>query len=98
VQFPVRFMDIYYYASLLVASVFMFSLVLSSVRKKNLTTTASWNKIFLILVALSFSLSSMFMLFYYWGVSMTYVAVSQNYPLIPILGTILKWMYQNIIL
>lgn len=98
VQFPVRFLDIYYYASIIVAAVLMFSLVISSLGKKDWHATASWNRIFLILIALSFSLSSMFILFYYWVVSMTYVAVSQNYPVIPILGMILNWMYQNIIL
>lgn len=96
-MFPIRFLDIYYYASLLVAVFLMFLLVIISLRNKN-SSSASWNRIFLILVALSISLSSIFMLFYYWVVSMTYVAVSQNYPVIPILALILNWMYQNIIL
>ena len=47
-----------------------------------------------IFIALSLAEAMIMIIFYYWVVTITYISPSQNLTLIPIMGDILKWMYQ----
>jgi len=56
--------------------------------------TALMDKSILFFMALSLAEATLLLLFYYWVVTITYISPSQNLTLIPIMGDVLKWMYQ----
>lgn len=96
-NFPLPFMNIYYYAALITSLSIITALstgFLASGRKK---ATAILDKLTLFIIAMSLSLASMFLLFYFWVVNMTYMSPSQNYTILPILQKVLEWMYQNVL-
>ncbi|NJD51796.1 MAG: hypothetical protein FIB07_02910 [Candidatus Methanoperedens sp.] len=92
-QFPVRFMYLYYYVSQLTA-VFLLIVVSLNILIKNERFFVITKKLTMFFISLSIAEASFLMLFYYWVVSMTYISPSQNFAILPILGNILKWMYQ----
>lgn len=93
-EFPIQFMNVYY-NSALITSVSLIILVAISLLLKN-ETSYLLDKLILFGIAASLALSSFFLLFYYWIVSMTYISPSLNHTILPVLENILKWMYQII--
>lgn len=95
--YPLPFVNIYYSLALITSIILLISLSMSLLIRNNKPLTDSLDKITLFLIALSFAQASVLLLFYYWVVTITYISPSQNYTVLPILGDILKWMYQAIL-
>lgn len=93
-EFPLPFMEIYYYA----AQLTMISLIIvgstSILLKKKKPFSVILNKFNVFFISISLVLASFLMLFYYWVVSMTYISPTQNFSILPIMENILRWMYQ----
>ena len=97
IGFPVKFISIYYYTSILLAiSLFLF-ITISVMGKKKKKTVNLQEKLSLLLIACVIAEATAFILFYYWAVTISYVSPSQNFTIIPILNNIIEWMYQTII-
>jgi hypothetical protein len=97
--FPINFIDIYYYMSILIISSFFLLLTTyhpMTKGKKKLNLGLHGN-LLLLLIAFAIAQASAFLLFYYWIANMSYIAPSQNIPIIPILNYIIEWMYRIII-
>ncbi len=94
-EFPLPFMNIYYYAALF-TSLSLIVIVSTNILMNKKPAPALLNSMTIILIALSLALASMFLLFYYWVVSMTYTSPSQNFTILPVLQNILGWMYGSI--
>lgn len=98
IGFPINFITIYYYTSLLIIGSF-FLLIITyhpiNKKKKNLNLGLHGN-LLLLLIAFAIAQASSFLLFYYWVVNMSYIAPSQNIPVIPSLNYIIEWMYRII--
>jgi len=92
--FPPPFLEIYYTAAMIssISLIIVLSLVLSIQNKR--PAAASLDKFVIFFIALSIAMGSIFLLFYYWVKSMTYVSPSQNFAVIPFMQTILEWMYR----
>src|SRR3972149_626113 len=77
--FPPPFLEIYYTAAMIssISLIIVLSLVLSIQNKR--PAAASLDKFFIFFMALSIAMGSIFLLFYYWVKSMTYVSPSQNF-------------------
>lgn len=93
VEFPVPFLNIYYYIALITS---LFMILLFSIRLFVHSKRYAIDNLIIFTTALSLALSSFFLLFYYWFVSMTYMSPSQNYTILPVLQKILQWMYTMI--
>ncbi|CAG0982546.1 hypothetical protein METP3_02169 [Methanosarcinales archaeon] len=95
--YPPPFMNIYYSLALITSIILLISLSMSLLiknNKNNKSFTDLLDKITLFLIALSLGQASIMLIFYYWVVTIIYISPSQNYTILPILGNILKWMYQ----
>ena len=92
--FPPPFMSIYYSLALITSIILLISLSMSLLIENNKSLTDLLDKITLFLIALSLAQASIILIFYYWVVTVTYISPSQNYTILPILESILKWMYQ----
>ncbi len=93
--FPVAFLDIYYKAAL-ITSIFLIIILLISIYVSGKRNISFLDNSITAVIALSLALSTSFLVFYYWIVSMTYVSISQNFTIVPIPGIIIGWMYQFI--
>lgn len=96
VKFPIPFVDIYYYGSSLTALflILLFSAGLIDQKRKSIVSFK--NNTLLFLIALALSEASMFLFFYYWVVSMTYISPGQNLSVLPIINNMIEWMYSII--
>lgn len=94
--FPVKFLDVYFYAAS-TSFILLLILIMGLLVKKRPAGNVV-EKLTIFIVALSIAEASFLMLYYYWVVSMTYISPSQNFTIIPILGNILEWMYRIIII
>lgn len=92
--FPPPFMHIYYSLALITSFFLMISLSMSLLTGKKKSYSALLDKITLFFMSLSLAEASILLLFYYWVVTITYISPSQNQTIVPILESILKWMYQ----
>jgi len=92
--FPPPFMNIYYSLALITSIILLISVSMSLLIENNKPLTDLLDKITLFLIALSLAQASIILIFYYWVVTITYISPSQNYTILPILESILKWMYQ----
>ena len=95
VKFPLPFMDIFYKVSLATSLLLLILLSISILFSD--MKSAVLDKSMIFVVALTLAEASFLLLFYYWVVSMTYIAPAQNHTILPVIGDILKLMYQNII-
>ena len=87
-DFPVPFLNIYYESALLTLISLLSILSISII-----FNVKSTDKLMVFIIAVSFSLASIFLLFYYWVVTMTYISPEQNYLIVPIMDNILRSMY-----
>jgi hypothetical protein len=92
-EFPLPFMNIYYYTAL-ATSISLIILVSASLLLKNKRFITPINNLLIFTIALAMAEASIFLLFYYWVVSMTYTTPSQNFTIVPVLQNILDWMYR----
>ena len=92
--FPPPFMNIYYSLALITSIILLISVSMSLLIENNKPLTDLLDKITLFLIALSLAQASIILIFYYWVVTITYISPSQNNTILPILESILKWMYQ----
>ncbi|MDL5502037.1 MAG: hypothetical protein QSU88_02370, partial [Candidatus Methanoperedens sp.] len=95
--YPPPFMNIYYSLALITSIILLISLSMSLLIKNNKPLTDLLDKITLFLIALSLAQASILLIFYYWVVTITYISPSQNYTILPVLESILKWMYQAVL-
>ncbi|KPQ41110.1 MAG: hypothetical protein MPEBLZ_04346 [Candidatus Methanoperedens nitroreducens] len=95
--YPPPFMNIYYSLALITSIVLLISLSMSLLIENNKPLADLLDKITLFLIALSLAQASIILIFYYWVVTITYISPSQNYTILPILESILKWMYQALL-
>ncbi len=91
-EFPLPFMNIYYYTAL-ATSISLFILISTNLLVKNKRVIDIIDKILIFTIALAIAEASIFLLFYYWIVSMTFISPSQNFTILPVLQNILDWMY-----
>lgn len=96
VEFPIPFLNIYYYAAL-ITSISLIALVSTNLLAPNKIPAAVFDKILVFIIGLSLSLASTFLLFYYWVVNMTYMSPSQNFTILPVLQKVMEWMYRIIL-
>ena len=88
--YPLPFMKIYYYLAIFtICMLLVITLTKLFVKDKKYLDRA-----ITIFIALSLAEAMIMIIFYYWVVTITYISPSQNLTLIPIMGDILKWMYQ----
>lgn len=95
-NFPVHFMNTYYYTALITSISLIIMVLLSLLIDNKKPVTTLLDKLILFGIAASLALSSFFLLFYYWIVSMTYISPDQNHTILPVLENILNWMYKII--
>jgi len=95
--FPIKFMYMYYYVSIIISSSLFLLITTYPTGKKGEQNIHFWEKVLLFLISFSIAQATAFLLFYYWAVTISYVSPSQNYAIIPILNHIIEWMYQTII-
>ncbi len=95
--FPPPFMNLYYSLALITSIILLISLSMSILIENKKSFADLLDKITLFFIALSLAQASILLLFYYWVVSITYISPSQNYTVVPIIGSILKWMYQALL-
>ncbi len=98
-EFPPPFMNIYYYTALITS---ILLIVLVSVNlllqdKKYGLINSLINNLLTFTMALSLAQASIFLLFYYWVVNVSYISPSQNYTILPVLQDALHWMYQRLL-
>jgi len=92
-QFPISFLDIYYYAARITIICLIFVLWASVLLKNNKPFGDILYKLCVFFISISLVQASFLMIFYYWVLNMTYISPSQNFSILPILENILKWMY-----
>jgi hypothetical protein len=97
--FPINFINVYYYTSIIIASLlFLFMITYYPIKKRKRTMNLGMQGNFiLLLIAFAIAQGSAFLLFYYWIVNMSYISPSQNITIIPVLNYIIEWMYRTII-
>jgi len=95
--YPPPLMNIYYSLALITSIILLISLSMSLLIENNEPLTDLLDKITLFSIALSLAQASIILIFYYWVVTITYISPSQNYTILPILGDILRWMYQALL-
>lgn len=96
-EFPVPFADIYYYTALITSLSLIILLSVSFFVRNKSYVTALLDNLIIFIIALSLSLASFFLLFYYLIFNIGYISPSQNHAILPILDNLIKWMYQMII-
>lgn len=96
--FPINFINIYYYTSIIIiSSLFLLLLTYHPINKKKKTLNlSSHGNLLLLLIAFAIAQASSFLIFYYWVANISYIAPSQNIPIIPLLNYIIEWMYRTI--
>lgn len=95
--FPIDFIDTYYYISIAITLLlFLYTATYNPV-KRRAANLSLHGKIMLFLIAVSLSLSSFFLIFYYWIVGITYLSPGQNYLIVPVLNYLFEWMYSTVI-
>jgi|GEM_PF-1755666 len=94
IQFPIPFMDIYYYIAVttMICLIIVFSMNILSNNKKPMAGIL--HKLCMLFISISLVQASFLMLFYYWIVSMTYISPSQNFSILPIMSNMMRWIYQ----
>lgn len=96
-EFTVPFMDIYYYTALITSLSLIVLLSISLLVSIKGSVSALLDNLIIFFIALSLSLASFFLLFYYYILNMGYMSPSQNHIILPVFNEILKWMYQLIL-
>lgn len=94
-EFPLPFLRIYYYAALIISLSLIILMSLSLLSRQN--KEASLNNYVIFIISLSLAMASLFLIFYYWVVSITYISPSQNFTILPVLQNILDWMYRMVL-
>ncbi|VVB87173.1 Dolichyl-phosphate-mannose-protein mannosyltransferase [uncultured archaeon] len=94
--FPVPFMNQYYLVALGTSFFLIGLLILRAMLPNKIPRTIPVDKYMQFLIALSFALSSLFLIYYYWISTMSYIYPSQNYTIVPVLENIVRWMFQSI--
>lgn len=94
--FPVPFMNQYYIVAVVTLFLLVALLSLRLIIPDKLPRTIQLDKYLLFLIAFSFALSSLFLIYYYWISTMSYIYPSQNYTIVPVLENIVKWMFNSI--
>ncbi len=96
--YPPAFLNIYYTLGLatVVSLIIIFSLNIL-LRSRHKSISGMLEKTWVFLVALSLAEASVFLLFYYWVVTISYISPSQNYAIVPIMGNIIHWMYGTLL-
>jgi len=90
ISYPLPFMKIYYFLSFFTMFVVLvITLTILFVNDKKYLDRAMT-----FFMALSLAEASILLLFYYWIITITYISPSQNYTILPVTGSIFKWMYQ----
>ena len=97
VGFPIEFIKIYYYVSIIILVSLFLTMTTYPHRKKGKKTVDFREKVLVFLISFSIALATAFLLFYYWAVTISYISPSQNLAIIPILNYFIEWMYQTII-
>ncbi|MCZ7403132.1 MAG: glycosyltransferase family 39 protein [Candidatus Methanoperedens sp.] len=97
IEFPLPFLTIYYYAALIISLSLIISISINLFAMNQETKVPLLDNFVIFNIALSLALSSLFLLFYYWVVSMTYTTPAQDLHVLPIMDNLLKWMYQTIL-
>ncbi len=95
-KFPIPFLDIYYNMASII-SIFLIGISLAALYISGKKSQPLLDKSIIAVISFSLALSTSFLVFYYWAVSMTYVSISQNHTTLPVLGAVLDWMYKIIL-
>ncbi len=95
-EFPIPLLDIYYNMASIIA-VFLIGMSLAILYISGKKPHPLLDKSTIAVISFSLALSTSFLVFYYWVVSMTYVSISQNHATLPVLGAVLNWMYKIIL-
>jgi hypothetical protein len=95
-EFPIPFMNIYNYAAL-ITSISLIILVSINILLNKVSSSVLMENMTLFIIALSLSMASFFLLFYYWIVSIIYISPSQNFMILPVLQKVMEWMYRIIL-
>lgn len=90
-EFPVPFMNIYYYAALITSLSLLMLLSISLLAKNTRSFVPILDSLIIFAMATSLALASSFLLFYYWYASMIYISPSQNYTILPVLEIAKAW-------
>lgn len=94
---PVQFMNLYYAAAALTSITLLFMSSRYLLKKYKKSHTASDDGLLTFLIALALAEASTLLIFYFWIVNMTYISPSQNFSIVPVLESIIKLIYHNII-
>lgn len=94
-EFPVQFMNIYYYMAL-ITSISLLVLFSTSLLAPNEMHNPVLDNLMVIMIALSLAESSIFLLYYNWAVSMIYIPPSLDISFLPVTNTLMNWIYHQI--
>lgn len=96
-EFPIPFMKVYYHVALITSISLLIIISTNLLVTDKRFITGLLDNLLLFIVALSLSLATMFLLFYYWIANMTYISPTQNFTILPVFQIILEWMYRIVL-
>lgn len=98
IGFPVAFLKLYYIIALVISLFLISILSLRITIPGKIPKAVPVDSLLLFLTSISIALAFIFLLYYYWIATISYLYPSQNHTIVPVLEYMIKWMYQNVFL